>query len=506
MKSFLVLLSVVLVGGGGTYLVRTVSNGSSHSGVPGEALFTVERGKLTITITENGSLMAKNSEKISFMGRRGGKVTYLVEEGKTVEEDEVLCKLDTTDLEQRVQDSELEIVKTDADLNSAKTELEIQKSESKAAIEKAKIALDKAKNELEKYRDGDAPKERRKLEIAIKEAKTNYSRAKKKYEDSVKLHEQTFINQSQLEQDQIEFERSEIQLAGAERDLELFDKYTLPMTMVDKETAVKDAQRDLDNAGKRAESDVRKKEVAVEGYDQRLKHIKKNLDELKEELEKFTIKSPSPGIVIYGDPTQPWYRENIKIGSQIWGGFTMFTIPDLRVMQVQVQVHEADINKIKEGQVATITMDTYPGLVLKGKVSKIASIAGEPGRSVNAEVKKFTVDIVIDSTKGHTLKPGISAKAEIFVDEREDVLYVPLQCVFIEEGQHYCYVMRDGDEPVRVAVKPELSNDTYLQIVEGLKEGDRVLLYNPTLRAKLDALGEAPGAAAPPPAETAAQP
>ena len=103
MKSFLIVMSVALVGGGGTFVIRNLSNAASRSGVPGEALYTVERGKLTVTITENGSLMAKNSEKINFAGRRPGKITFLVEEGKTVAEGEVICKLDTTDLEKQIQ-------------------------------------------------------------------------------------------------------------------------------------------------------------------------------------------------------------------------------------------------------------------------------------------------------------------------------------------------------------------------------------------------------------------
>jgi len=153
-------------------------------------------------------------------------------------------------------------------------------------------------------------------------------------------------------------------------------------------------------------------------------------------------------------------------------------------------VHEADINKIKEEQPTTVTMDTYPGLVLHGKVTKIATIAGEPGQRHNEEVKKFTVDITLDSTEDMTLKPGISAKAEIFIEEKEDVLSVPLQCVFIEEGTHYCYGVGDGDEPVRIAVKPGLSNDSHIEITEGLGEGDRVLLYNPVLAAQAKAASQ----------------
>ncbi|TWT43868.1 putative efflux system component YknX [Phycisphaerae bacterium RAS1] len=483
MKLTVIIGAVVLLGGLGVLQLGGYFRPSRAEG--DEMLFSVRRGRLTVTITENGSLMAKNSEKIVFRGRRGGKITMLIEEGKTVAAEEVLCKLDTMDLENQKQQLELDIVKSDADLVSARTELDIQKTDNVANIEKAQIALNKARNELERYRDGEAPKERRNLEVLIKQAETDHSRAKKKYEDSIKLLEKNYINKSQATQDEIEFERAEIKLVGARRDLELFDKYTLPMTLVDKEAAVADAQRGLNSAEKRAASTLGQKQAAVAGAEQRLSSQKKNLKEVSDEIERFTIKCPSPGIVIYGEPNQPWQREDIKLGGQIWGGFTLFTIPDLRVMQVQVQVHEADINKIKDGQKTTVTMDTYPGLVLKGEVTKIATIAGEGGGGWrgggNEEVKKFTVDIVLDSTEGLTLKPGISAKAEIFVDERDDVLYVPRQCVFIEEGTHYSYVMR-GRQPQRVAVKPELSNDTYIQIAEGVAEGDRVLLYNPTIQ------------------------
>ncbi len=490
MKTIIVFAVIAVLGSGGVLLFNDARSSTTEGTVPDDMLYTVIRDKLTVTITENGSLNAKESEKITFEAQRSAKITFLIEEGKSVEKDEVLCRLETTDLETELQELELNILQTEADLDTAKTELEIQQSENVANIQKAKIALTKSKNELERYRDGDAPKERRNLEVAIKEAETNFSRSKKKYEDSVRLLEQDYINKSQVEQDEIEFERADIQLAGSKRDLEIFDQYTLPMTSTDKTTAVADAQRDLDNADKRAKSTLHQKEVAVTSSTSRLSQLTKKRDKLKEMIEKFTIKSPSPGIVIYGEPNRWWYRDEIKLGGQIWGGFTLFTIPDLRVMQVNIEIHEADINKLEVGQKATVTMDTYPGLVLDGSVTKIASIAGGGGRRGRDEVKKFSVEVTLDSTKGETLKPGISAKAEIFIDEREDVLTAPLQCVFFEEGKHHAFVMRDGSEPVRVEVKPDLSNDSHIQIVEGLAEGDKLLLYNPRLH---EATGSLPG-------------
>ncbi len=494
MKTIIVIITIAVLGGSGALLFRGQGVSVNRSTVPDNMLFEAKQGQLIVTITENGSLNAKKSEKITFEAQRSGTITMLVEEGNTVEKGEVLCQLETTELEAELQELKLNIVQTEADLDTAKTELEIQQSENIATIEKAHIALAKAKNELERYRDGTAPKDRRTAEVAIKEARTKHSRAKKKHEDSVKLLEQDYVNKSQVEQDQIEFERAEIQLTGALRDLEIFDQYSHPMAMTDKNTAVSDATRDLANGEKRTKSKLRQKEVAVESQASRLTQLKKKRDEVEQMIEKFTIVAPSPGIVIYGDPERQWYRSNIKLGGQVWSGFTLFTIPDLRVMKVQVEVHEADINKLEKKQRVTVTMDTYPGLVLTGEVTKIASIAGNPKRSMNDEVKKFTVDITLESTDELTLKPGISAKAEIFIEERDDVLFVPIQSVFFEEGKHYCFVKRKEPAPVRVEVKPDLSNDSYVQIAEGLLEGDRVLLYNPVMRAATEALahGEKP--------------
>ena len=479
-----IITAIVLATGGGALLLRQSVGDNGSRKYKDDVLYTVGRGKLTVTVTEDGTLVAKNSEKINFMGRRQAKITMLIEEGKTVEKDEVLCQLETTDLETQLQELKLNILQTEADLDTARTDLEIQVSENAADVEKAKIARTKAEKELEKYRDGDAPKERRNLDIAIKEAETRWTKAKKKYEDSVKLLEQDYINKSQVEEDQIDFERADIQKQGAYRDLELYETYTYPLTMTDRETALSDAERVLSNAEKRAKSKQRQCEVSVESKDQRLKTLQKNQKELEEDIANCTIKSPQPGIVIYGDPSEPWYRDNVQLGKQVWGGFTLFTIPDLRVMQVQLQVHEADINKLKVDQPATVTMDTYPGLVLQGKITKIAALASEPSWRQLDDVKKFAVDVTLDSNEEHSLKPGISAKTAIFVEEKEDVLSVPLQCVFLEEGAHYAYLVNGDDEALRTGVQVGISNDSHVEILEGLKEGDRVLLFNPVLAEK----------------------
>jgi HlyD family secretion protein len=448
-----------------------------------EMLYTVRRGSLNVTLKENGTLVAKEAQKISSGTDGGSKIDYLIEEGSEVEEGDLLCELDPSDVETQIERLEQEVIEANLRVNTSHTELEIQKAENTANTDKAIIALDKSLQEKERYEEGDAPNERRKLDVAIKQAKTEHSRKKKKYEDSQLLFEKTYINKSQLEQDQIDFERAEVELESANLALQMFEKYTFPMTVTERDAAVRDKQREKDNAELRAANYLNQKTVSVEQNEKRLNLLQRELDDEKEELAKMTITAPSPGIVLYGDPDEPWYSENIRLGGDVWGNMVLFTLPDLRVMQVKIQVHEADINKLAEGQTAKVTMDTYPGVVLDGEVTRIASVAGGSGDrwNRNNEVKKFNVEITLEEQESLRLKPGISAKSEVFIDRREDTLFVPLQCVFEEEGQQYCWVMNGGGEPERLAISTGLSNDTFIEVLDGLDEGARVLLYNPKL-------------------------
>jgi len=479
----IVVLALVAVGlAAAAWTGRLGGGEAAVAAVPADALFLVPRGSFNVTLTENGTLVAKESQKVSTDTESSAKLTFLVEEGKQVEQGEVLARCDTTELETDQQQIVLDIVQAEANLENSRNELEIQKTDNAATIEKTQIALDKARKELERYRDGDAPGERRKLEIAIKEAETGHSRSKKKYEDSQLLFEQDYINKSQLEQDQIEYERSVVQLEGAQRDLQMFEKYTLPMTAGDKEVAVRDAEREARNAELRAQSAQRQKEVNLEQNEKRLTRLRERLERNQKEIAKMEVKAPNPGIVLYGDPDEPWQRDNIRLGGEIWGGMVLFTLPDLRVMQVKLQVHEADVNKVKVGQACTVTMDTYPGVALAGEVTKIASIAGSGNPwERDAEVKKFDVSVTLADGADLMLKPGISAKAEIFVERREDVVHVPLQCVFPREGKSWCWVVGDDGQPAAREVTTGTANDQFVEVLTGLQPGEQVLLYNPAL-------------------------
>lgn len=476
-----ILIALLLAIGGGALLWPWASQTAEAKAVSGD-VFHVRRGDLPVAITENGTMVAKESQKITAKIESQSKILSLVEEGKQVAEGDEICKLDDAEVKKQVEQVEMEILTSEANLKSARTELEIQQVENQANLAKAKVALERATKEVEKYRDGEAPQERRKLEIALKDAQTEFNRKKKDLEDSQNLLKQNYIKKSELEDHQIAFERAQVQKEGAEVALQMFDKYTFPMAMTDLQTKLADADRDVANAEKRGESTLGQEQVAQQQAEKRLKMQQEQLGKRKEDLDHMVLKAPCPGIVVYGDPHDPWYRERIKVGGEIYGGFTVMTIPDLREMQVKLQIHEADISKLKLTLPATITTDSYPGLSLEGTVTKIASVANSGNDwSGNTEVKKFDVEVTVTPPKDIQLRPGISAKCVIHVENRQQTLFVPLQSVFAEGGSQWCHVQVPDKPPEKRAIKLGTSNDTYVEILEGLAEGDAVLLYNPSL-------------------------
>ena len=173
MKALVTTVAVVLVGGGGVWWWKNTHAAAATSAISSDGLFTVVKGDLPITLTENGTLVAKDSQKVVPQFHSRGKIVSIVEEGKVVAEGDELCKFDTAELQQQVDSAQIEITKAEADVQTAKTEEEIQEKESESNIKKAKIALEKAQKDKEKYEEGEVPQEKRRLEISIKEAAPN---------------------------------------------------------------------------------------------------------------------------------------------------------------------------------------------------------------------------------------------------------------------------------------------------------------------------------------------
>lgn len=171
----------------------------------------------------------------------------------------------------------------------------------------------------------------------------------------------------------------------------------------------------------------------------------------------------------------------IDLGQPVAASFQapeLFTIAqDLTNMQIEVDVSEADIGKVKTGQNVTYTLDGYPDSVFEGQVTQV--------RISPTTVSNVVTYVVIVDVNNEDLKliPGMTANVSIITDKKDDVLCVPnIALKFTPEtsGQKYqtqgIWIL-DRNKPVRIDIKQGASDDSKFEVIsDKVKEGTEVLL------------------------------
>jgi RND family efflux transporter MFP subunit len=474
---WITLAALLALGFSGRWLIWGKAQAAEAG--PGPADSTrcrVERGPLRIVVEENGYLAAKDNVKISPKFKGQGTIAVLVEEGKSVVPGDVLVEFDKTQLETQISELENSLVQYEIELEAAKANLEIQERDNQAVIEKAELTLEFARLTLERYEQGDAPNELRKLALAAEKSASELERAKERFQQVPELVAQGFLTRIQEEEERIRLREAEINDENARKDLELHQAYTTRMERTKKETEVKDAQRELENARKKAGINLKEKQAALAQRERQVSSTKNRLEQQRTELGHYTVKAENPGIVHYGDPENPWWRQETKVGNSAYQGQTLITIPDLSSMQVLLQIHEADIDKVKVDLPVTVTVDARKGESFTGKITEIASVATSNNWSDETN-KSFKVEVTLDAFPGE-LRAGVTAKAEIAIETLPDVLYVPIHAIVPEGGKHLAFVIQGARTEER-EVQIGRNNARTVQVLAGLAEGDELLLYDP---------------------------
>lgn len=248
--------------------------------------------------------------------------------------------------------------------------------------------------------------------------------------------------------------------------------YEAPTVRRQAEIDYEKAQRALDQARtdyttKTEQSRAKMREVGAD-----LARQRSLLQVVQEVMAGFTIRAPSPGMVIY---VKEWNGRKRTTGSQVtsWDP-GVATLPDLTQMESVTYVNEIDVRKIAVGQPVGITLDADPAKKLAGTVASVANV-GE--QRPNADAKVFEVRVTV-AGMDTTLRPGMTTGNAIETYTTENALYVPIEAVNSEDGAAFVYRQSGGGSVKQEVVTGAMSDDE-VTILRGLKDGDHVLLSPP---------------------------
>lgn len=480
-KPILALLLILLVGGGVAFSFK-----SKKIEVIANNYHTVKRSDFLVSIVEGGTLSA--TSEITVRNETGYtlQIVEIVPEGTVVKEGDLLVRLDSTSIEEKIVSQELSVEGARQNLVDARDTLELGRLTWEAEIEEDELKLEFAKSDLEKYKLGDWPILEKALEAKITISEAELERAKDRLVKTEALKAKGYATEVELVADRLSVKKQALNIEQYQQELEISRKYDYPKKVRLLEANVKDAELDLLRTKQKAKTSVASYESSVASRERSLTSYEERLQNYKDQLEKCTVYAPRGGLVVYQQPSSYRYP-GIEVGSQIATKYRILKLPDVSQMMLDIKVHESHVRQVRAGLPCYITIDSMPDTRFTGFIRKVAPLPDTTSRYYNPNLKVYNTEVWINE-KLSDLKPGVSGRAEIVVTNLADVITVPIQAVTTSGGKQVCFVSRaGGDEAVEVEVG--MFNDTLIEIKSGLTVGDEVMLSPLTLGDQLDMEG-----------------
>jgi RND family efflux transporter MFP subunit len=394
---------------------------------------------------------------------------------------DMVVELDDSGHQDTLKTQRITVDKAESDKIQAEEKYKSDLIQNEADIAAAENTLKINELDLKKYTEGDYPAALKDNLGQIKVGESDVEQQRERVAWMQRMVKRGYQTQSTLQSEQSRLESLELTLAKRVEDNRVLTIYTKEKEETDRKQKVNDATLALKRIKIQAEAKAAQSKIDRDAkkrvWEQELDRYK----DLKEEIRKCKIPAPQDGMVVYyADERNRWgvgRQAVIAQGETVTEGQKLMRIPNLKRMAIDTRVHEALISRVKPGQKALIKCDSFPDRLLKGSVDQVATVAAQ-GDWFSSDVKVYQVKVAIDEYL-EGLKPGMSAEVTVTTGAtHEHVLTVPVQAVIggaEMAGKRQLFVLTPRGPERRDVIIGD-SNDKMVEVKEGVKEGEEVVL------------------------------
>jgi len=428
-----------------------------------------------------GFLDSRKNATLTSMVEGTTTIISIVPEGTWVTEGEVVCELDASALREKAKQQEIVTTQAAASLAAARETLEIQKTQNESDIAAAALKSELAMLDLEKFisAGGDYEQQEHSLEGNVAIAQEELARALETQAFTSIQVKKGYASQNELEASRIAVKQASLKVQGASELLAVLKNFTRKRTLAELDANAKESKRELKRVELKAESARTQCEKQAEAAQLTYDVEKEKLDRWQRQIEACTLRAPQAGEVVYATNGGGGRRSEpipIEAGASIRERQAIINLPDVTQMKVDCRVHESLIGAISKGVKARVRVDAYPDEIFNGEVGHVSSVPMS-GSWPNFDLREYPTEVIIldDVEKVRKLRPGLTTQVELLVDNRPNVLQVPMQSVVTIADKQVAFVFHNGTHESRI-VKVGRANQSHLEILEGLQSGERVVL------------------------------
>ncbi|KAA5538774.1 HlyD family efflux transporter periplasmic adaptor subunit [Roseiconus nitratireducens] len=405
----------------------------------------ISRGSFDHIVLEQGEIdSSSNIEvecKVQSRGTSGVSILWVVDEGTRVEKGDKLVELDSSQLEQELNEDKIEVITAEANVTTAK-----------AAVEQAEIAK-------QEYLEGVYKTEERAILSEMAVAEQELRKAQLALESTERLVAKGLVNSLQLEADRFAVANAKNKLEDAEGRLKVLQNLTRKKMLV------------------QFESDIEAAKAQLAAFESELLEERITLDETKEQIENCVMYAPAAGVVVHANKYSSRGGNAefvVEAGATVRERQPLVRLPDPTQMQVKCNINESRITLIESGMPVKISVPSIPGLTLNGRVKKVNRYA-EPSSFFSSSIKEYAVFIDILNPP-ETIRTGMTAEVQVFVEQLDNALQMPIQGVYEHGGNMYALVQEGPQSFSTREVTIGATNDTMVTIKKGVEEGEVVVL------------------------------
>jgi len=444
-------------------------------------LETVQSGPFLVSLSMQGFLDSRKNATLTSGVEGTTTIISIVPEGTWVTPGEVVCELDASVLKEKAKQQEIVATQASAALAAARETLEIQKTQNESDIAAAALKSKLAKLDLEKFISpgGDYEQQEHSLEGNVAIAQEELARSQETQAFTAMQVKKGYASQNELEAARIAVKQASLKMDGARELLGVLQNFTKERTIAELGANAEESKRELKRVELKAESARTQCEKQAEAAQLTYDVEREKLERWQKQIEACTLRAPQAGEVVYATNGNSGRRSEpilIEAGASVRERQAIINLPDVTQMKVDCRVHESLIGSIRKGVKARIRVDAYPDEIFNGEIAHVSSVPMS-GSWPNFDLREYPTEVVLldEVEKVRKLRPGLTSQVELLVDNRPSVLQVPMQAVITVTDKQFVFVFQKGTHESRI-VKVGKANQSHLEILEGLEEGERVVL------------------------------
>lgn len=413
------------------------------------------------------------------------KVLWAAEAGTGVKQGDPIVKLDTKDLDKRIADVEAGQALQDIAWKQANEELRLLKITTARDVDNARLNTKRAEEDFEYWLKNDYAYKMKYFEVDKEGSDIWFDTVKMELSELKRMYEADDLIETT---EKLVLRRQEHGVKRATMDYERQMKFhyprradvNIPRELEGQKRGLRNSKIELNRAETMLSLALERKELEVEKMKYDRAKAAESLQDLKADREAIIITAPVDGTVYYGEcvrgqwPTGPGVAGRLKEGGQLNPGEVFMTIVKNEGLFVRAGVAENNLQDLAEGLAVKVVPTAYPKEKLTGKVDSLTIMPSTPA--------PYVITVALEE-QNEKIISGMTCKVTVKTYEKKDALTVPAKAVFsepLDEDARYVHVVPAADaEAVKRSVTVGRASGDKVEILEGLEEGDTILLEEP---------------------------